>query len=238
MSSINEFNYPNHIGIIMDGNRRWAKRKNLPAIMGHIAGSNVAWKTLLSCIKLNIKYLTMFAFSSDNWKRTENKQSDHIIKLIIYYIYHNLNKFHQADVAIRFIGSRSNLAKKNRSLLEKIEVRTCHNSKLKLFIALDYGGQWDILNATKILAQKVADNEISVAQINEEVFSSVLSTAPAPFPDLIIRTGGDTRLSNFLLWQIPYAEIFFTSILWPDFNHEELVIALNYYAEREKRYGS
>ncbi|STX55615.1 UDP pyrophosphate synthetase [Legionella beliardensis] len=230
-------NYPSHLAIIMDGNRRWAKKRYLPAITGYVIGAKTAWKILCNCLDLNIQYLTLFAFSTENWKRTQKKQSSHLIKFMIYYLAHHVDRFHSQGIKIQLIGSKANLDEKLLALLTEVEQKTANNTQLNLLIALDYGGKWDIVNAAKQLAQQVVNHKINIEDIDESTFAKFLTTQKVPDPELVIRTGGEIRLSNFLLWQIAYSEIYFTPVFWPDFDEHELMKAFASFNERQQSFG-
>lgn len=229
--------YPTHLAIIMDGNRRWAKNRFLPAITGYVIGAKAAWDVLCRCLDLNISYLTLFAFSTENWQRTKQNQSSHLIKFIIFYLSHHIERFHNQGIKIRLIGSKERLNEKLLMMLEEVEKKTQHNSRLTLFIALDYGGKWDILNATRQIVKQVLAKGLDINHLDESSFANYLTTQGAPDPELVIRTGGELRLSNFLLWQIAYAEIYYTPVLWPDFNEQELLKALTAFTERQQNFG-
>ncbi len=229
--------YPSHLAIIMDGNRRWAHKRFLPAITGHIIGAQTAWNILCTCMDLNIQYLTLFAFSTENWQRTQNNQSSHLLKFIISYLSHHVERFHKKGIKIRLIGSKERLNEKLLKMVEDVEEKTSQNSRLTLFIALDYGGKWDIFNATKQIVKQVIDNQLDIENINEKDFAKYLATQGAPDPELVIRTGGEFRLSNFLLWQIAYSEIYYTPLLWPEFNEQELIKSFAAFTERQQNFG-
>ncbi|STX50792.1 UDP pyrophosphate synthetase [Legionella busanensis] len=229
--------YPSHLAIIMDGNRRWAKKRCLPAITGYIMGAKVAWKVLCNCLDLNIQYLTLFAFSTENWQRAQKKQSSHLVKFMTYYLAHHVERFHQKGIKIQLIGSRANLDEKMLRLLAEVEQKTAKNNQLNLLIALDYGGKWDIVNAARQLVLQVVNHKIEIDDIDEPTFAKFLTTHQSPDPELVIRTGGEIRLSNFLLWQIAYSEIYFTPVFWPDFDENELMKAFDSFNERQQSFG-
>lgn len=229
--------YPTHLAIIMDGNRRWAKKRFLPAITGYILGAKTAWNILCTCIDLNIQYLTLFAFSTENWQRTQKKQSTHLLKFIISYLSHHIDRFYDKGIKIRLIGSKERLNKKLLEMIDAVEKKTEHNTRLTLFIALDYGGKWDILNATKHIVKQVINNQLDIDNLDEKDFAQYLAINEAPDPELVIRTGGEFRVSNFLLWQMAYSEIYFTPILWPEFNEHELLKSFIAFTERQQNFG-
>ncbi|MBN9231537.1 MAG: di-trans,poly-cis-decaprenylcistransferase [Legionella sp. 40-6] len=226
-----------HLAIIMDGNRRWAKKRGLPPIMGHIAGSKTALQITKDTIALKIPYLTLFAFSTENWKRKKANQSSHLVKFILAYLTHNIKKFLDLGIKVKFIGCRDHFSSRYLEMIEKIENTTANETVLYLLLALDYGGRDDIVYAAKHLAQDILHQNTTVEDITEELFSQKLMTAEIPDPDLVIRTGGDIRVSNFLLWQAAYAEFYFCPTLWPDFNKEELKKACMFFEQSTRNHG-
>ncbi|SRR5579883_279082 len=227
---------PQHIAIIMDGNGRWAKKRFMPRLAGHRAGVEAARQVVKNCVKRNIKVLSLFAFSSENWRRPKQEVS-HLMELFLTGLEREVSVLHENNIQLRFIGDRTRL---NPALCKKIlevEMLTRPNTGMVLLIAVDYGGQWDICQAMRQLAQAVETGELKSSDITPEKIASKLSFADLPDPDLFIRTSGELRISNFMLWQLAYAELYFTDILWPDFNEKELDKALAHYANRERRYG-
>ncbi len=227
---------PAHLAVIMDGNGRWAKRRFLPRIAGHKAGVEAARKIVKQCLRRGIKVLTLFAFSSENWRRPVDEVSA-LMDLLLMGLEREVMQLHEHGVQLRFIGDRSRL---NLKLLEKmrsVEQLTQANQAMVLLIALDYGGQWDITEAAKKLAVAVEAGELRSSEITPEKLAQQLSFADLPDPDLFIRTSGELRLSNFMLWQLAYAELFFTDKAWPDFDEAALDEALLQFAKRERRYG-
>lgn len=227
---------PKHIAIIMDGNGRWATQRFLPRIAGHKAGYEAVKKTIRACIERNISALTLFAFSSENWARPK-QEVDALMQLFIYALRHEVKSLHKNNVQLRVIG---NVASFNAELQEEIQkaiVLTANNTGLILTIAVDYGGQWDILDATKKIAHQVKQGKLQPEDITAELFQQQLSTKDLPMPDLFIRTSGEQRISNFLLWQLAYTELYFTDVFWPDFDERALDEALNFYETRERRFG-
>lgn len=225
-----------HIAVIMDGNGRWASKRGLPRNAGHKKGAEVVIETAKAVKELGIPYLTIYAFSTENWKRSK-QEVDGLMNLLRQYLDGNFEELEKNDVRIRFIGERNMLDADIVSKMENIEKRTISNKSLVLQIALSYGSRQEIVNAVKEAAQKVKDGELAIADIDENKFSQMLYTAEVPDPDLLIRTSGEQRLSNYLLWQLAYTELFFTNTLWPDFNKEELKSIIENYNTRERRYG-
>ncbi|MGR9101407.1 MAG: polyprenyl diphosphate synthase, partial [Gammaproteobacteria bacterium] len=208
---------PRHVAIIMDGNGRWAQKRHLPRTAGHQAGVGAVRKTVEYCSKRGIEVLTLFAFSSENWRRPESEVSI-LMELFIATLQREIGKLNQNNVSLRFIGDRSAFSRELQlKILEGEELTRC-NKGLSLVIAANYGGRWDMGQAARKAAEKVAAGEMSPMDINEDVIGSFLSTADLPEPDLFIRTGGEQRISNFLLWQLAYTEFYFTPTLWPDFD--------------------
>ena len=239
MSIVNEeFNHNNleHLAIIMDGNRRWAAERSMPKTSGHIEGVKSLKEIVRACIELNIKYLTIFAFSSENWLREESEKN-FLFKLMKNTIEKNINKFVTEGVRLNFIGDLSVVPKPLQESIQKVEKLDIPNEKFVVNVALNYGGRWDICSAAKKLCQKVIDNQLDVNGIDENTFSSSLALGSLPDVDLLIRTSGEQRLSNFILWQISYAELYFESKHWPDFKGEDLKKAIDWYMDRERRYG-
>lgn len=228
---------PTHLAIIMDGNGRWAKSRGLPRTAGHKKGADALRRTLDNCSKAGINYLTIYAFSSENWKRPTDEISD-LMQLLQHYLHNELETLHEKGVRLRFIGDLSKLSKEIYGQLEHAKQLTERNKDFHLTIALSYGSRQEIVHTAQKLAQLVKDGKLETSQITEELFSQSLDTADLPEPDLLIRTGGETRLSNFLLWQSAYTEFYFSPTLWPDFDKADLNSALNDYAKRERRYGT
>lgn len=225
-----------HIAIIMDGNGRWATKRGLPRNAGHQKGAEVIIETAKAVKELGVKYLTVYAFSTENWKRSK-QEVDGLMNLLRQYLDKNFEELEKNDVRIRFIGERNMLAADIVAKMENLERRTISNQSLVLQVALSYGSRQEIINAVKEAAQKVKEGELTVEGIDEKNFSQMLYTADVPDPDLLIRTSGEQRLSNYLLWQLAYTELFFTDTLWPDFSKEELKLIIENYKTRERRYG-
>ena len=227
---------PNHIAIILDGNRRWARNKNIPTLQGHTAGAKNLEKIANYCSKIGVKYLTVYAFSTENWKR-EKEEVDYLMKLFAKYINDFDRKFKDATARIRLAGDITRLPEYLQEKVRDIEERTKNNTGLTVNLCINYGGREEIVNATKILAERVKNNELSIEDITEEMISQNLRTGDAPDPDLFIRPGGEIRLSGFLLWQSSYSELYFADPLWPDFNEKELEKAIDEFNKRKRRFG-
>lgn len=228
---------PHHIAIIMDGNGRWAKAHGLPRAVGHKKGADAVRDTVEGCLARDVKILTLYAFSSENWSRPDDEVSD-LMGLLRLYIKKEVSSLDKQGVRLRFIGQRERLAADIIKQIDQAEDRTKKNDKLLLVIALNYGGQAEITDAAKKLAERVASGAMKVDDITEEVLSSLLYTAEWENPDLIIRTSGEQRLSNFMLWQAAYSEFLFMDLLWPDFNKKSLDEAIEAYHQRERRFGA
>jgi len=227
---------PQHVAVIMDGNGRWAKQRSLPRHAGHRSGVGAVRRTVEHAAERGVDILTLFAFSSENWRRPQDEVG-RLMKLFLDALQREVDELHRNNVSLRFIGARQQL---NTGLLEKIaaaEERTSANTGLILNIAVAYGGRWDIVVAARELAGMVARNEITPADIDEERFAGALALSGLPDPDLLIRTGGEQRISNFLLWNLAYSELWFCDRLWPDFGPAEFDQALAFFAHRQRRYG-
>jgi undecaprenyl diphosphate synthase len=229
-------NLPQHIAIIMDGNGRWAKKRFMPRIAGHRAGVEAARQVVKNCIKRHIKVLTLFAFSSENWRRPVQEVS-YLMDLFLSGLEREVMMLHENNVQLRFIGDRHHFNEKLCQKITEVEKLTRQNTGLVLLIAADYGGQWDICQAARKLASAIEAGELTSSAITPEILGKQLSFADLPDPDLFIRTSGEQRISNFMLWQLAYAELYFTPTYWPDFDDQELEKALTYYAQRERRFG-
>ncbi len=227
---------PRHIAIIMDGNGRWAKQRNLPRPMGHREGVKAVRRVVEACRQRGIEALTLFAFSSENWRRPKTEVSL-LMDLFVRTIKKEIDALHGNDVRMRFIGNRSAFDPKLRALMDDAEQRTAGNQGLSLVIAVNYGGRWDIADAARRMAAKAMAGEITVDDIDSDSLGGMLSMADLPEPDLFIRTGGEQRISNFLLWQLAYTELYFTDLLWPDFDADALDVALRSFAGRQRRFG-
>jgi undecaprenyl diphosphate synthase len=228
---------PRHIAIIMDGNGRWAQARGLPRIAGHRRGAEAVRRTLTAAAELGVPYLTLFGFSSENWKRPLAEVDD-LMGLLRHYLRGEIAELHRNGVRLRVIGERSRLAPDIVILIENAEALTRDNRGVNLTIALSYGGRAEIIAAMRALAAKAVAGELAPDTIDEEVIARHLFTADIPDPDLLIRTSGEQRISNFLLWQCAYAELVFTKTLWPDFGRDDLERAIADYGGRERRYGA
>ena len=236
MTTSEDPSLPKHVAIIMDGNNRFAKKKQLQKGDGHREGKNVLDPIVEHCRTQNITALTIYAFSSENWNRPQY-EVDLLMKLLEETILEQIPRMINFEIALRFIGDRSRLSPELRELMLHAEQRTANFVNMTLTIAVSYGGMWDISNTARQLAQMVKDQELEVDQIDAELFGQHISLGDLPPVDLLIRTGGDYRLSNFLLWQAAYAELYFTQTLWPEFTVEELDHAFGVFAGRERRFG-
>lgn len=233
---INPEQLPKHIAIIMDGNGRWAKNKLLPRFMGHRAGMETLKKIVRCCSDNGIKVLTVYAFSTENWKRPKD-EIGYLMDLLIEYLNREIEELHQNSVKLCFIGDISGLPGKCQKAISEALKKTSKNDGMILNIAMNYGGRADIVRAARILAENVLEGKIKTKDISEEQFSKQLYTKDEPDPDLLIRTAGDLRISNFLLWQIAYSELYFTNSSWPEFTTDQLTEIIQSYALRDRRFG-
>jgi undecaprenyl diphosphate synthase len=224
---------PRHIAMIMDGNGRWAKKRHFPRVMGHKRGLETVREMVKSCIERGVEYLTLFAFSSENWRRPEEEVS-FLMQLFVLALEKEVSKLHHNGVCLKIIGDLSRFEPRLVELVQNSVALTANNSKLTLTIAANYGGRWDIMQAVQAMLK--ARPELT-AGFGEADLQPYLSMPYAPEPDLFIRTGGEERISNFLLWQLAYSELYFTDALWPDFNAAELDRAIHSYQQRERRFG-
>ena len=227
---------PRHIAVVMDGNGRWAKRRSLPRFAGHRAGVEAVRGTVQACVELGVEVLTLFAFSSENWRRPE-KEVGLLMELFLTALEHEVGKLHRNNVRLRIIGNRSAFAPKLQASIESSEALTRDNDGLVLNVAANYGGRWDILQAARQLGERIQRGELAPADIDASAFQGCLSLPSLPEPDLFIRTGGEQRISNFLLWHLAYTELYFTPTLWPDFDRGALDEALAAFANRQRRFG-
>lgn len=236
MTELDPKKLPRHVAIIMDGNGRWAKRHRLSRITGHRKGADAVKEVVRACRELGIEVLTLYAFSTENWLRPK-EEVDALMKLLEEYIDSELEELAENGIRLKVIGRPEDLPKRVRSKIDKAIERTKGNSDLILTLALSYGGRSEILRAFQGLLGKLRRGELHDEEISEEALSDCMYTSGLPDPDLLIRTSGECRVSNFLLWQIAYSEIYFTETLWPDFGKEEFVRALLDYEKRERRFG-
>jgi undecaprenyl diphosphate synthase len=228
---------PSHVAIIMDGNGRWARKRHLPREAGHVAGVSAVREVVRAASNIGLANLTLFAFSSENWKRPKTEVGA-LMGLFRAYFRSDLDELVERDVRVRIIGSRSRVSPDIHSMIEDAEQRTVHNKGLNLTFAFDYGGQEEIANAARELARGAKEGRLDPETITPELFAARLFTSALPEPDLVIRTSGEHRLSNFLLWQSAYAELAFVETLWPDFTKEKFLECLEEYAQRERRFGA
>lgn len=227
---------PRHIAVVMDGNGRWAKKRLMPRLAGHRAGVEAARRIVKNCAKKGVEVLTLFAFSSENWRRPPQEVS-HLMDLFLGGLEREAVDLHKNNIRLRFIGGRQRFSQRLQDKINEVEQLTQFNTGMTLLIAADYGGQWDIAQAVQQLARDVAAGHLTPEEITPESIAARLSFSDLPDPDLFIRTSGEMRISNFLLWQLAYTELYFTDILWPDFDEKTLDAALAQYAGRERRYG-
>ncbi len=225
-----------HIAFIMDGNRRWAKQRGLPAFQGHKKGADTLVEICKTVRNSGVKYMTVYAFSTENWQRSEAEVSQ-LMNLLRQYLDDGFKELKDNNVRVLFIGERAMLAPDIVQKIEKIERETAQNDEVTLCVALSYGGRQEIVATVQKIAHQVADKTLAIEDINAEVFAKNLYTANIPDPDLMIRTGGELRISNYLLWQLSYSELYFSPTLWPDFNATELTQIIEDYTKRERRYG-
>lgn len=233
---MNNSQLPHHIAIIMDGNGRWAKQRMLPRYAGHKAGVETVRQAVSYCAEQGIEVLTLFAFSSENWRRPP-QEVNWLMELFMSALQREVNKLHKNNVRLRIIGERSAFPAKLQELIVAAEEQTKQNSGLTLVVAANYGGHWDIVNGVKILAQQVEQGLLKSADITETLLAAQVCLADLPEPDLFIRTGGEKRVSNFLLWQLAYTEMYFTDTLWPDFDKEQFIKAIESFTTRQRRFG-
>lgn len=227
---------PRHIAIIMDGNGRWAKDRGKPRREGHRVGAASVEAALETCGEIGVKYLTLYAFSSENWKRPES-EINALMGLMTHFLKEKTPRLMANNIRLRVIGQMERLPESNRKALEKTIAKTTDNDGLTLVVALSYGSREEIVGATRELMEKAVRGEIEPADLDNEIFSGHLNTAGIPDPDLLIRTSGEFRISNFLLWQISYAEIVITRTFWPDFRRQHLLDAIGEYQARQRRFG-
>ena len=228
---------PEHVAIIMDGNGRWAKARNLPRVAGHQRGAEAVRQTVKASVDLGISYLTLYGFSYENWKRPKKEIAD-LMGLLRVYLRKEIAELNHQGVRIRFIGDRDRLADDIVSLIEMAEHRTMSNGRLNLVVAISYGSRQEITDAARRLAREALDGYIEPSSIDENALNDRLATAGIPDPDLLIRTSGEQRISNFLLWQAAYAELVFVDTLWPDFSKSDLEDAVREFQRRERRFGA
>lgn len=232
----NNISIPRHLAIIMDGNGRWANRRGLPRIAGHQRGVETVLDVVDACVQQKIQYLSLFAFSSENWGRPQ-QEVDALMELLTQFLASQRPKMIQDGIRLRVIGDLSRLSEPIQEALAEAETMTSHGETLTLILALSYGSRDEIMRAAKQIARHIVEGDIEIDQLDNKTFSQFLDTGNLPEPDLMIRTSGEVRLSNFLLWQAAYAELYFTDVLWPDFDASELQKALADYSCRKRRFG-
>jgi len=225
-----------HIAIIMDGNGRWAEKNNLKRIDGHRAGVEAVRRTIKACKKFNIKYLTLYAFSTENWKRSKKEVAD-LMSLLSSFLDSTYEELMENNISLQTIGQTDSLPFLVKNKLNRVIKKTAGNTSGVCCLALSYGGRAEIVDATKKIAQLAINKKISISDINEDLFANNLYTSDIPDPELVIRTSGEFRISNFLLWQLSYSEFYITDVFWPDFNEEELQKAINSFNNRNRRLG-
>jgi undecaprenyl diphosphate synthase len=236
MTTQSQASSPSHICIIMDGNGRWARKRLMPRSFGHRKGVEVTRRCVEFFATAGVKHLTLFAFSSENWNRPEAEVSN-LMELFMRSLQRYTDELHDQGLRIRFIGNRDQFSDKLRQQIERSEVTTENNRGMTVNIAANYGGHWDIVNAARQLATRVQEGDINIVDIDAQQFASGLVLGDVPNPDLFIRTGGEQRISNFLLWQLAYTEFYFCDCLWPDFDEREMQLAIDEFQRRQRRFG-
>lgn len=234
--NISKTNIPSHVAIIMDGNGRWAKKKGKLRVFGHSNGVNSVRETIEAAAEIGVKVLTLFAFSTENWSRPK-KEVDTLMSLLATSLRRELKSLHKNNIQLRAIGAIENLPNRTQKELNEVIQKTENNDRMILNLALSYGSRAEIVNAVKNISKKVVNNDLNIENIDEKVINNHLYTFSLPDVDFLIRTSGEQRISNFLLWQIAYAELYFTKTLWPDFKKQDFYTAIVEYQERERRYG-
>ncbi|MBD8514990.1 isoprenyl transferase [Photobacterium sp. WH77] len=229
-------NLPKHVAIIMDGNGRWAKAKGKARVFGHKAGVEAVRKTVSAASRIGIQVVTLFAFSSENWRRPEDEVSL-LMELFLTVLGREVKRLHKNNIRLKIIGDTSRFSQRLQDKITAAETLTAGNTGMVLNVAANYGGQWDILQATQALAREVAEQGLTPDDITEDMLAARLSTSGLPDVDLLIRTSGECRISNFMLWQTAYAELYFTPQLWPDFDENTLADAIAWFMDRERRFG-
>ena len=227
---------PRHVAIIMDGNNRWARRRDLPGVEGHRAGENAVQTVIRRAGQRGVEVVTLFAFSSENWRRPP-EEVNHLMGLFVRALGERVDELQENGVRLRFIGERAAFGEDLRRGMADAEQRTAGNQRMTVVVAVNYGGQWALAQAAAELARRVRDGELALERVDAQALGAEVSMADLPAPDLLIRTGGEQRLSNFLLWQSAYSEFYFTPVLWPDFDADAFDAALADYAGRQRRFG-
>lgn len=229
-------NIPHHIAIIMDGNGRWAKKRSLPRVAGHQRGVDSVRAVVETCVGLGVQYLTLYTFSTENWKRPKDEVST-LMRLIVKSLQNETNELNSNNIKLTTIGDVDSLPEIVQHELKQAVTKTEHNTKMTLNLALSYSGRWELVEAVKNITAQATAGNIKLSDISEELISKNLTTSEMPDPDLLIRSGGEFRISNFLLWQIAYSEIFVSDVLWPEFRCKHLIEAVKDYQKRERRFG-
>ena len=227
---------PRHVAIIMDGNNRWAKARRLKGVAGHKAGVKAVKSVVETCARQGVEVLTLFAFSSENWRRPEDEVSA-LMRLFLFALEREVKKLHRNDICLRIVGDRSAFSADLQEHMERAEALTRDNTRMTLVIAANYGGHWDITQASRKVAEKVRSGELAPSDITDDLIQQHLSIGDLPMPDLMIRTAGEQRISNFMLWHLAYTELYFSPVYWPDFQAQEMGQALQAYAGRKRRFG-
>lgn len=227
---------PQHVAIVMDGNGRWALQQGLPRIEGHRAGVQAVKEIVRCCAEMGIQYLSLFAFSSENWARPAD-EVEFLMSLFLEALNQEIAELHQSGIRLCFTGDRRALSESLQEQMQQAERLTEQNKKLLLNVMVNYGGKWDILTATQKIIQAIEKGELAADELDEQHFDAYLDTYPMPDPDLFIRTSGELRISNFYLWQLAYTELYFTEVFWPDFRTEEFKKALKAFSQRKRRFG-
>lgn len=228
---------PNHVAIIMDGNGRWAKKRLMPRNMGHVQGARTVEQIIEDAYNLGIKYLTVYAFSTENWKRPQDEVNA-LMKLLKDYLKNCIKRANKNNMRVRVIGDKTGLEQSIRDKIQELEEVSAKNTGINFTIAINYGSRDEMVRAMRRMMEDCKNGDLLPSEVSEEVFQSYLDTSDLPDPDLLIRTSGELRLSNYLLWQLAYTEFYFTDVLWPDFNKAELEKAIEYYNGRDRRFGA
>lgn len=231
-----DYNIPQHIAIVMDGNGRWAESRGLARIEGHKAGVASVKKMITCCLEKKIPCLSLFAFSSENWLRPV-EEVNFLMELFLESLSKELPELNQHGIRMHFTGDRTQLSPILQKQMREAEILTAENKQLTLNVVVNYGGKWDLVNAAKKMTRAIIDGQLTLDEINEVTFAQYLDTDGLPEPDLFIRTSGELRISNFFLWQLAYTELYFTEVHWPDFNEQELGLALASFSKRKRRFG-
>ncbi|HBC58127.1 MAG TPA: hypothetical protein DCZ03_13270 [Gammaproteobacteria bacterium] len=234
--AMSDASLPKHISVIMDGNGRWATKRHLPRYMGHREGVKALRQMVRHCNDLGIDYLSIFAFSTENWSRPQ-KEVDVITRLFLFVLRYDIKDMHKNNIRLQVVGDVSRFSARLQQRILDAEQLTAENSGLTLVVAANFGGRWDIVNAAKAISEQVGQGQLSAEEIDTKLFSNYLAFSKYPDPDLLIRTGGEMRVSNFCLWNLAYSELYFTPILWPDFTPQALDAAIDSYRQRQRRFG-